>query len=166
MRAARESACHSIHPLVEGADRANTPTSDDHTHNDSADGKARPTAPAPSICHPGCRNECRIDIPEPQHCVSREDLPTTSHIRPYSLTDGTESWTPSPTLVSLKCRAESVVRRIGEDTTRLEKNVAHVTRRLERYAKSPSDSGDCIRDDLDKEGVSQVVHRVERTNGS
>ena len=166
MRAARESCCHSIHLLVEGADRANTPTSDDHTHSDFIDGEARPTASAPSVCHFSCRNECRIDNPEPQHCVSREDLPTTTHIRPHPMTDGTESWTPSPTLVSLKSRAESVVRRIEEDITRLEKNVANVTRRLERYAKSPSISaGSSIHGLGDEEG-SRDVHSAGRTNGS
>ena len=165
MRAARESCCHSIHLLVEGADRANTPTSDDHTYGDPVDGKARSTAPASSIYHLGCRNECRIDNTEPQHRVSREDVPRAPHIKPHPTNDGTESWTPSPTLVSLKSRAESVVRRIGENINDLEKNVANVTRRLERYAKSPSFSAVSSRHNMGDEEGSQEVHSAERTNG-
>ena len=59
-----------------------------------------------------------------------------------------------------------MVRRIGEDTTRLEKNVANVTRRLERYAKSPSFSAGSSRHHLGDEEGSQEVHSAERTNGS
>ena len=166
MRAARESRCQSIHLSVEGADRANTPTGDDHTHSDSVDGDTRPAASAPSVCHLSRRNECRIDSPEPQHCVSREDLLTTSHIRPHPIPDGTVSWTPSPKLVSLKRRVDSLVRRIGEDTTDLEKNIANVTRRLELYAKSPSFSAGSSRHNMGDEEWSQEVHSAERTNGS
>ena len=145
--------------------RSDTPTSDYRTQIDCVHGKIRPTASVPSIPSLVFETEDCIDNPEPQHCVNRA-LPTTSHIGPHPIPDDTDPWAPSPTLVSLKRRAEQVVRRIGENTTRLEKDVANVTRRLDRYAKSPSISAGCIRDALDNEEGSREVHRIERANGS